>query len=83
MTCLSQYGSDDSLLEPISYKLGPILIHCQVDGAKGASPNLLINYVLVDAVLGGAIVFAVAVLGSRVQRLLRHGRVRNGGGAGH
>ena len=52
-----------------------ILVDGQVDGAEGAAADLLLDQVLVDAVLGGAVILAVAVLGARVERfLLRHQR---------
>ena len=47
-----------------------ILVDCQVDGAEGAAADLLLDQVLVDAVLGGAVILAVAVLGARVERFL-------------
>lgn len=48
-----------------------ILVDGEVDCAKGAAPNLLLDQVLVDAVLGGAVIFAVAVLGARIERFLQ------------
>lgn len=56
-----------------------ILVDGEVHGAKGAAADLLADQVLVDAVLGGAIILAVAVLGAGIERLLR--RVRAGAGA--
>ena len=47
-----------------------ILVDGEVDGAKGATANLLLDQVLVDAVLGGAVIFAVAVLGARIEGFL-------------
>ena len=47
-----------------------ILVDGQVDGAERAAPDLLLDQVLVDAVLGGAVIFAVAVLGARIERFL-------------
>lgn len=47
-----------------------ILVDGEVDGAKGATANLLLDQVLVDAVLGGAVVFAVAVLGAGIEGFL-------------
>lgn len=47
-----------------------ILVDGQVDGAEGAAADLLLDQVLVDAVLGGAVILAVAVLGARVERFL-------------
>ena len=47
-----------------------ILVDSQVDSAKGAAADLLLDQVLVDAVLGGAVILAVAVLGARVERFL-------------
>jgi hypothetical protein len=41
-----------------------------VDGAKRAPPNLLLHQILVDAVLGGAVILAVTVLRARIQRFL-------------
>jgi hypothetical protein len=42
-------------------------MHC----SKRAPANLLLDQVLVDAVLGGPVILAVAVLGARVERFLR------------
>lgn len=39
-----------------------ILVHGEMDGAKGPAANLLFHQILVDAVLCGAVIFAVAVL---------------------
>ena len=47
-----------------------ILVDGEVDGAKGAAANLLLDQVLVDAVLGGAVIFAVAVLGAGIAGFL-------------
>jgi hypothetical protein len=47
-----------------------ILVDCEVDGAKGAAPNLLLDQVLVNAVLCGAVIFAIAVLGARIEGFL-------------
>jgi len=47
-----------------------VLIDSQVDSAEGAAADLLLDQVLVDAVLGGAVILAVAVLGARVERFL-------------
>lgn len=47
-----------------------ILVDSQVDSAEGAAADLLLDQVLVDAVLGGAVILAVAVLGARVERFL-------------
>lgn len=49
-----------------SYIFHPILIHCTMNSAKRTSPDLLVNNVLIDAMLGGTVVFAVAILRSRV-----------------
>lgn len=76
-------GNCHGLPRQVSYIFVSILVDCHVNGAKRAPPDLLIDYVLVDAMLGCAIVFAVAVFGARVQRLLRCGNVRVDGGAGH
>jgi hypothetical protein len=56
--------------------LGPhiffaILVHGQMHCSKRSPPNLLLYQVLVDAVLGGAIILTVAVLGPRVECFLR------------
>jgi len=51
-----------------------VLVLGEVDGAKGAAANLLLHQILVDAVLGGAVILAVAVLGSGIEGFLR--RVR-------
>jgi hypothetical protein len=48
-----------------------ILVDGEVDGAKGAAANLLLDQVLVDAVLGGAVILAVAVLGAGIEGFLR------------
>lgn len=45
-----------------------ILVDSQVDSAEGAAADLLLDQILVDAVLGGAVILAVAVLGARVER---------------
>lgn len=50
--------------------LQAILVDGEVDGAERASPNLLLDQVLIDAVLGGAVIFAVAVLGARIEGFL-------------
>lgn len=47
-----------------------ILVDGEVDGAKGAAADLLLDQVLVDAVLGGAVILAVAVLGARIEGFL-------------
>jgi hypothetical protein len=47
-----------------------VLVHGEVDGAKRAAAYLLPDEVLVDAVLGGAVVLRVAVLGARVEGFL-------------
>lgn len=47
-----------------------ILVDSEVDGAERAAANLLLDQVLVDAVLGGAVILAVAVLGARIERFL-------------
>lgn len=47
-----------------------ILVDGEVDGAKGAAANLLLDQVLVDAVLGAAVIFAVAVLGAGIEGFL-------------
>ena len=47
-----------------------ILVDGEVDCAERASSNLLLDQVLVDAVLGGAVIFAVAVLGARIEGFL-------------
>ena len=47
-----------------------ILVDGEVDGAERAAANLLLDQVLVDAVLGGAVIFAVAVLGARIEGFL-------------
>jgi hypothetical protein len=39
-----------------------ILVHGEMDGAEGPAANLLFHQILVDAVLCGAVIFAVAVL---------------------
>ena len=58
-----------------------ILVDGEVDCAKGAPSNLLLDQVLVDAVLGGAVIFAVAVLGARIEGFLAPLASRRGAGA--
>jgi hypothetical protein len=53
-----------------------VLVDCEVDGAEGTPANLLLDQILVDAVLGGAVILAVAVLGARIEGFL-------GAGSGH
>jgi hypothetical protein len=48
-----------------------VLVHSQMYGAKGAPSNLLLDQVLVDTMLGGSVILAVAVLGPRVERFLQ------------
>lgn len=48
-----------------------ILVHGEMHRAKRPPANLLLHQILVDAVLGRAIIFAVAVLGPRIERFLR------------
>jgi hypothetical protein len=48
-----------------------ILVHSEMHCSKRAPANLLLDQVLVDAVLGGPVILAVAVLGARVERFLR------------
>ena len=47
-----------------------VLVDGEVDGAEGATANLLLDQVLVDAVLGAAVILAVAVLGARIEGFL-------------
>jgi hypothetical protein len=47
------------------------LVHGQVYCSKRPPANLLPYQVLIDAVLGGAVILAVAVLGPRIERFLR------------
>ena len=60
-------GCEDGLL---TYEFFAILINGKVDCAKGASPNLLLDDVLVDAMLSGTVIFAGDVLGVSIQRFL-------------
>ena len=48
----------------------PVLVYRAIYCAKGSAPNLLLDKVLVDAMLGDAVIFAVAVLGSRIEGFL-------------
>jgi hypothetical protein len=48
----------------------PVLVHSQMHCAKRPPSNLLLYQVLVDAVLGGAIILAVAVLGPGIEGFL-------------
>jgi hypothetical protein len=47
-----------------------VLVDGEVDSAEGATANLLLDQVLVDAVLGAAVIFAVAVLGAGIEGFL-------------
>jgi len=47
-----------------------VLVHGEVDSSKRSPPYLLLDQVLVDAVLGGPIILAVAVFGTRIERFL-------------
>ena len=47
-----------------------ILIHGEVDSPKRPPADLLLDEILVDAVLCGAVILAVAVLGPRIERFL-------------
>jgi hypothetical protein len=47
-----------------------ILVNGQVNCAKRPAANLLSHQVLVDAVLGSAVILAVTVLGTRIERFL-------------
>jgi len=47
-----------------------ILVDGEVDSAERAAANLLLDQVLVDAVLGAAVILAVAVLGAGIERFL-------------
>ena len=47
-----------------------VLIDCQMYSSKGTPPNLLLNKVLVNAVLGGSVILAVAVLGAGIEGFL-------------
>jgi hypothetical protein len=55
-----------------------VLVDGEVDSSKGAATNLLLDQVLVDAVLGAAVILAVAVLGARIERFLRPVRLSTG-----
>ncbi len=48
-----------------------ILVDGEVDGTKRATANLLLDQVLVDTVLSGAVILAVAVLGAGIEGFLR------------
>ena len=48
----------------------PILVHCQMDGAEAAAPNLLLDDILVYPVHGGAVVVAAAIMGTGVEGFL-------------
>jgi uncharacterized protein YfaQ (DUF2300 family) len=47
-----------------------VLVHSQMHSSKGTPPNLLLDEVLVDAVLSGSVIHAVAILGARIERFL-------------
>lgn len=47
-----------------------VLVDGEVDGTKGAAAYLLPDEVLIDAVLGGAVIFRVAVLGAGIEGFL-------------
>jgi hypothetical protein len=47
-----------------------ILVDGEVDGAERAATNLLLHQILVDTVLSAAVIFAVAVLGTRIEGFL-------------
>ena len=47
-----------------------ILVHGQMHCTERPASYLLLYKILVDAVLCGAVIFAVAVLGPRIERLL-------------
>ena len=57
--------------EVLTYEFLAILIKGKVDCAEGASPNLLLDDVLVDAMLSSTVIFACDVLGVSVERFLR------------
>jgi len=47
-----------------------ILIHCKMDSSERASSDLILNYVLIDAVFSLAIFLVICVFRSRIQGLL-------------
>jgi hypothetical protein len=47
-----------------------ILVFGEVDRTERAAPNLLLHQVLVDSMLGRSVIFAVAVLGARIEGFL-------------
>jgi hypothetical protein len=46
------------------------LVYGEMDCSKRAATNLLFYQILVDAMLGAAVIFAVAVLGPRIEGFL-------------
>jgi hypothetical protein len=55
-----------------------VLVDCQMDSAKGPAANLLLDEVLVDAMLGGPVILAVAILGASIEGFLRQCSAGNG-----
>ena len=54
----------------VTYKLLAKLVDSQMDGAEGASTNLLLYQILVYAMFCSAVVTAVAVFGAGIERFL-------------
>ena len=47
-----------------------VLVDCQIYCAEGAPPYFLLDYILIDPMLGDAIVVTCNILGSCIERLL-------------
>jgi hypothetical protein len=64
-----------------------VLVHGEVDRPKRPPADLLLDKILVDAVLGGAVILAVAVLGPRIEcflcRASGSGVLTGSGGGAH
>ena len=54
----------------VAYIFAVVLVNSQVNRAERTSPYLLLDHVLIDAVNGCAVVFAIGVLGPSMQSLL-------------
>lgn len=52
------------------YKFISELIDSEMHCAEGPSANLLLDYILVDPVFGGAIILTCGILRSSIQRFL-------------
>jgi hypothetical protein len=52
----------------------PVLVHSKVNSPKGSPAYLLFHQILVDSMLGGSVIFAVAVFRTRIVRFLSYVR---------